>query len=79
MQCARLLHELAREGKLKLGVRGRLFGTIWFFSCRKCAGITYQSTMGHRWDRSARRVEKLRARLEWRAHGTVPIKPRGYV
>jgi hypothetical protein len=50
---------------------------IWFFRCRKCAGITYQSTMGHRWDRSARRVEKLRARLEWGAHGTVPIKPRG--
>jgi hypothetical protein len=25
---------------------------IWFFTCRKCAGITYQSTMGHRWDRS---------------------------
>jgi hypothetical protein len=22
---------------------------IWFFRCRKCAGITYQSTMGHRW------------------------------
>ena len=41
---------------------------IWFFGCRKCAGITYQSTMGHRWDRSARRVEKLRARLDWRAH-----------
>jgi hypothetical protein len=34
----------------------------WLFSCRKCAGITYQSTMGHRWDRSARRMEKLRAR-----------------
>jgi hypothetical protein len=50
---------------------------IWFFSCRKCAGITYQSTMGHRWDRSARRVEKLRARLQWRGGGTVPIKPRG--
>jgi hypothetical protein len=50
---------------------------ISFFSCRKCAGITYQSTMGHRWDRSARRVEKLRARLGWRAGGTVPIKPRG--
>jgi hypothetical protein len=33
---------------------------IWFFTCRKCAGLTYQSTMGHRWDRSARRVEKLR-------------------
>ena len=33
--------------------------------------------MGHRWDRSARRVEKLRARLEWGAHATVPIKPRG--
>jgi hypothetical protein len=46
---------------------------IWFFRCHKCAGITYQSTMGH----PARRVEKLRARLEWRAHGTVPIKPRG--
>jgi hypothetical protein len=50
---------------------------IWFFRCRKCAGITYQSTMGHRWDRSARRVEKLRARLKWGAGGTVPIKPRG--
>jgi hypothetical protein len=23
-----------------------------------------QSTMGHRWDRSARRIEKLRARLQ---------------
>jgi hypothetical protein len=33
--------------------------------------------MGHRWGRSARRVEKLRARLEWGAEGTVPIKPRG--
>ena len=31
VQCARLdVHELAREGKLKLGARGRLFGTIWF-------------------------------------------------
>jgi hypothetical protein len=50
---------------------------IWFFSCRKCAGITYQSTMGHRWDRSARRIEKLSTRLQWRAHDTVPIKPRG--
>jgi hypothetical protein len=149
VQCARLdVHELGREGKLKLGVRGWLFGAIWFevtggpdarqlvlelplksssgepldpyqqvicchwrkahfggrhlmfmcnechgearvlyarygnpriwfFNCRKCTGITYQSTMGHRWDRSARRVEKLRARLYWGAHGTVPIKPRG--
>jgi hypothetical protein len=50
---------------------------IWFFRCGKCAGITHQSTMGHRWDRSARRIEKLSLRLEWRAHGTVPIKPRG--
>jgi hypothetical protein len=49
---------------------------IWFFSCRKCAGVTYQSTMGHRWDRSARRVEKLRARLQWRVGGNVPVKPR---
>jgi hypothetical protein len=48
---------------------------IWFFSCRSCSGITYQSTMGHRWDRSARRIEKLRAQLEWR--GAEPIKPRG--
>jgi hypothetical protein len=31
VQCARLdVHELAGEGKLKLGVRGWLFGTIWF-------------------------------------------------
>ena len=50
---------------------------VRFFSCRSCAGITYQSTMGHRWDRSARRIEKLRVRLQWRANGTVPIKPRG--
>ena len=151
VQCARLdVHELAREGKLKLGARGWLFGTIrfevrgdlhspklllayprrsasgaplepivqticchwrkaryggrylifscsecqrparvlyarhnsthhqiWFFACRQCAGITYQSTMGHRWDRSARRIEKLRGRLQWNAGGTVPIKPRG--
>jgi hypothetical protein len=149
VQCARLdVHELAREGKLKLGTRGWLFGAIWFevtggpdarqlvlefplksasgelldplqqiiccywrkahfgrrylmftcpechrpvrvlyarwaydriwfFSCRKCAGITYQSTMGHRWDRSARRVDKLRARLKWGVNGTTPIKPRG--
>jgi hypothetical protein len=33
--------------------------------------------MGHRWDRSARRIEKLRARLRWSVNGTVPIKPRG--
>jgi hypothetical protein len=50
---------------------------LWFLSCGKCAGVTYQSTMGHRWDRSARRVEKLRARLRWGAGDTVPIKPRG--
>jgi hypothetical protein len=24
---------------------------VFFFSCHKCAGITYQATMGHRWDR----------------------------
>jgi hypothetical protein len=149
VQCARLdVHELARDGKLTLGKRGTLFGTIgfevvggpdaqrlvlefpvrsvsgerldplrqticcyWrkahfgrrylmflcsecgrsarvlyaryfsdricFFNCRNCVGITYQSTMGHRWDRAARRIEKLRARLQWRAEGTVPIKPRG--
>jgi hypothetical protein len=121
--------ELSREGKLKLGTRGRLFGAIgfevtggpnaqhlvlefpwrsesgepldpitqdilcywrkahyggrylmfscsechrsarvlyawyfsdriWFFRCRKCAGITYQSTMGHRWDRARRKVTR---------------------
>ena len=153
VQCARLdVHELAREGKLKLGARGWLFGTIrfevqgtnlyspqlvlafpsrsasgvplepilqkidcqrrnanygggylifsctechrparvlyarynsahhqiWFFTCRQCAGITYQSTMGHRWDRSARHIERLRARLDWQANGTVlPIRPKG--
>jgi hypothetical protein len=50
---------------------------ISIFICRKCAGIAYQSTMGHRWDRSARRVEKLRARLQWTAADTVPVKPKG--
>jgi hypothetical protein len=33
--------------------------------------------MSHRWDRSARRVEKLRTRLKRGASGTMPIKPRG--
>jgi hypothetical protein len=31
VQCARLdVHELARDGKLTLGKRGTLFGTVWF-------------------------------------------------
>src|SRR5262249_28895747 len=31
VQCARLdVHEFARDGKLKLGTHGWLFGTIWF-------------------------------------------------
>jgi hypothetical protein len=31
VRCARLdVHELARDGKLTLGKRGRLFGTVWF-------------------------------------------------
>jgi hypothetical protein len=53
VQCARLdVHELARKGKLKLGSRGWLFGTIWFevtggpnaqhlvlhFPCRSASG-----------------------------------------
>ena len=130
VQCARLdVHELSREGKLRLGTRGILFGSIWFeitggpsaqhlvltfpwrsasgeqhdpvtqdilcwwrkahyggrylmfscsechrsarvlyawyfndriwfFRCRECADITYQSTMGHRWDRSALQVRR---------------------
>jgi hypothetical protein len=55
---------------------GSTFGHSHGLACiGKCAGINYQSTMGHRWDRS--RLEKLRVRLQWRANGTVPIKPRG--
>ena len=53
VQCARLdVHELTREGKLKLGTRGRLFGVIGFevtggpnaqhlvleFPCRSASG-----------------------------------------
>src|SRR5260370_9045566 len=31
VQCARLdVHELARDGQLKLGIHGLLFGSIWF-------------------------------------------------
>src|SRR5205809_3118233 len=31
VQCARLdVHELGRDGKLKLGTHGWLFGSIWF-------------------------------------------------
>jgi hypothetical protein len=60
------------------GLYARYFSErISLFNCRKCTGITYQSTMGHSWDRSARYIEKLRARLQWRANGTVSIKPRG--
>src|SRR5215216_7390210 len=33
--------------------------------------------MGHRWDRSARRIERLRARLEWRVDGAAPVRPKG--
>jgi hypothetical protein len=33
--------------------------------------------MGHRWDRSARRIERLRLRLQWRANGSLPTKPLG--
>jgi hypothetical protein len=66
--------ECNREARV---LYARYTDRIWFFSCRKCADIIYQSTMGHRWDRSARRVEKLRARLKWGASGTMPIKPRG--
>ena len=63
--CSRAPNATAPRAFCMLGTSDR----IWFFSCRKCAGITYQSTMGHRWDRSARRVEKLRARLQWGASG----------
>jgi hypothetical protein len=47
VQCARLdVHELAREGKLKLGVHGWLFGTIWFEVTGGCtaagAGVSSQ-------------------------------------
>jgi hypothetical protein len=55
VQCARLdVHELARDGKLKLGTRGRLFGAILFevtggpearqlvldFPCKSASGET---------------------------------------
>src|SRR5436190_18978623 len=31
VQCARLdVHEFARDGQLRLGSQGRLFGSIWF-------------------------------------------------
>jgi hypothetical protein len=72
-----LCSECDRSARVLYGRYEHHHHRIWFFSCRKCAGITYQSTMGHRWDRSARRVEKLRARVGWRTGGTVPIKPRG--
>ena len=63
VQCARLdVHELAREGKLKLGARGWLFGTIWFevtggpdaqhlvleFPCKSASGEPLEPcTAGH--------------------------------
>jgi hypothetical protein len=72
-----LCSECDRPARVLYARYDSLYHHIWFFSCRKCAGIAYQSTIGHRWDRSARRIEKLRARLRWRANGTVPIKPRG--
>jgi hypothetical protein len=71
------LCECGRSARVLYARYDSRYHHIWFFSCRKCAGITYQSTMGHRWDRSARRVAKLRARLQWQAGGTEPIRPRG--
>jgi hypothetical protein len=72
-----LCSECGRSARVLYARYTSAYHHIWFFVCRACAGITYQSTMGHRWDRSARRIEKLRARLQWGANGTVPIKPRG--
>jgi hypothetical protein len=72
-----LCSECGRAARVLYARFASAYHHIWFFSCRTCAGITYQSTMGHRWDRSARRIEKLRVRLQWRANGTVPVKPRG--
>ena len=45
---------------------------IWFFACRKCAGLTYQSTMGHRWDRS--RVESKSYAPAFNGAITVPSR-----
>jgi hypothetical protein len=51
VQCARLdVHELAREGKLKLGSRGWLFGTLWF---EVTGGPDAQPTSSS-WDSSSR-------------------------
>ena len=72
-----LCSECGRSARVLYARYNSLYHQIWFFRCRMCAGVTYQSTMGHRWDRSARRIEKLRLRLQWSSNGTVPIKPRG--
>jgi hypothetical protein len=72
-----LCSECGRPARVLYARFASAYHHIWFFTCRTCAGITYQSTMGHCWDRSARRIEKLRVRVQWRANGTVPIKPRG--
>ncbi|MET0472614.1 MAG: hypothetical protein ABWZ93_17375 [Xanthobacteraceae bacterium] len=60
VQCARLdVHELAREGKLKLGTQGWLFGAVWFevaggpdaqrlvleFPCRPASGEARDSVL----------------------------------
>ena len=63
VQCARLdVHELAREGKLKLGARGWLFGTIRFevqgtnlHSPQLCSRFQGGPPAGRHWSRSYRR------------------------
>jgi hypothetical protein len=61
-----LCPECGRPARVLYARYSSAYHQIWSFACRKCVGITYQSTMGHHWDRSARRIEKLRARLQWR-------------
>ena len=72
--CSRAANVTARRGSSMLGISMTVSG----FSG---AAHVPASPISPQWatggTRSARRVEKLRARLDWRAHGTVPIKPRG--
>src|SRR5262249_11549165 len=72
--CSRAPNAIAKRVSCMPGMRTTASG---FLVAAKSLASPINPQWGTGGDRSARRVEKLRARLEWGAHNTVPIKPRG--
>ena len=56
-----------------------LYGTMSYFVCRRCSGLTYQSQQEKLLDRLIRKAEKIRNRLGQNSYilTLVPPKPKG--